>query len=262
MSEWEEFCENMGVNAGDPDDYDRLENYLLNDGPHPRRLSVSDVELDEHLPQLRFATFKEASEWALKNQGRPFTRSSDGTSFVPASPERQEQARSVSSDSDGLSADAWDDEALYHSNPSEFYEKCYENERRTFYPKLRSLAPFWGRRADRGRYTCFMERTFLTRISGKALADLLDLLQRKAVRTERWYGVQRDDHLEHIAKREQSGYAGQPSWLKDKDARYKQAPRRPPEDLKFWRDCAGHVQTEISRRAEGEASTEIVRSEG
>lgn len=79
-SEWEEFCESKGLNAGSEDDYDRLIDSLDEAAPTRRRPLLG---LDDSLSvELRFETFREASQWS-KNNGGAFTRSADGTHFVP-----------------------------------------------------------------------------------------------------------------------------------------------------------------------------------
>lgn len=78
-SEWEEFCESKGLNAGSEDDYDRLIDGL--DESHQRRRPA--LSPDDSLPvNLRFVTFREALQWSKCNGGA-FTRSADGTHFVP-----------------------------------------------------------------------------------------------------------------------------------------------------------------------------------
>ena len=64
-SEWEEFCESKGLNAGSEDDYDSLIDSL--DEPAPRRPRPV-LNLDECRPvELRFATFRVSSCWSKCN---------------------------------------------------------------------------------------------------------------------------------------------------------------------------------------------------
>ncbi|MFA7503600.1 MAG: hypothetical protein WCZ28_02765 [Burkholderiaceae bacterium] len=72
MSDWEEFCESNGWNAGSPEDYDKFLD-SLEDKPRRRR----------DLAVLQFATFDEAKEWAKTNPGKSFTRNPNGPGFIP-----------------------------------------------------------------------------------------------------------------------------------------------------------------------------------
>lgn len=65
MSEWEDFCESNGWNAGVESDYDKF---------------LDSLEGED---ELIFHSFQEASQWSMKNNGAPFTRSPDGKSFIP-----------------------------------------------------------------------------------------------------------------------------------------------------------------------------------
>jgi len=71
MSDWEEFCESNGWNAGSKEDYDKFL-ASLEDSPPRSRSSQG----------LHFATF-EAMAWARSNVGKSFTRHPSGTGFVP-----------------------------------------------------------------------------------------------------------------------------------------------------------------------------------
>jgi hypothetical protein len=72
MSDWEEFCESNGWNAGSSEDYDKFLG-SLEDRPK-RRKDAAD---------LQFATFGEAKAWAKMNTGKSFTRNPNGPGFIP-----------------------------------------------------------------------------------------------------------------------------------------------------------------------------------
>jgi len=84
VSEWEDFCEHMGVNPGCPEDYDRLMDMVEKGGRRKCYNTATDCAEDEseELIELRFSTFREAAEWAKRKKGRSFTRSADGNYFV------------------------------------------------------------------------------------------------------------------------------------------------------------------------------------
>lgn len=72
MSDWEDFCESKGWNAGSSEDYDRFLG------------SMDDKPLRKNrLAFLQFATFEEAKVWAMGNVGKSFTRNPNGPGFVP-----------------------------------------------------------------------------------------------------------------------------------------------------------------------------------
>jgi hypothetical protein len=73
VGDWEKFCESRGMSVGSPDDYDHLIRSLEDRPPRFRR----DVG-------VYFNSFQEAKAWAMRNVGRAFTRSTDGTGFVPS----------------------------------------------------------------------------------------------------------------------------------------------------------------------------------
>lgn len=71
MSDWEEFCESNGWNAGSSEDYDKFLDSLED---RPRRRRGATV--------LQFATFDEAKEWAKVNTGKSFTCNPSGPGFI------------------------------------------------------------------------------------------------------------------------------------------------------------------------------------
>lgn len=74
MSDWEDFCESNGWNAGSPDDYDKFLDSLED---RPQKNSPRN-QVD-----LQFGTFDEAKAWAKSNVGRSFARNPHGQGFVP-----------------------------------------------------------------------------------------------------------------------------------------------------------------------------------
>jgi hypothetical protein len=87
MSEWEEFCEDLGIPPHDPEAFDRvLDSWGLQN-------SSARTPLNVPLDGKRFATFKDAAEWSKQNGGAPFTRSLDGNHFVPCSTSNGRRAR-------------------------------------------------------------------------------------------------------------------------------------------------------------------------
>lgn len=82
MSDWAEFCEVNGWNAGSVDDY---EQFLDSLEEAPTRRAPPGAPLEE---RVHFTTFAAAVAWAKSHPGRAITRSVDGTLFVPLTPRR------------------------------------------------------------------------------------------------------------------------------------------------------------------------------
>lgn len=76
MSEWEDFCESNGWNAGSEGDYDRFLD-SLEDRPVSRGRRGGGF----NFPTV-FETFQEASAWSKDNGGASFTRTADGKYFT------------------------------------------------------------------------------------------------------------------------------------------------------------------------------------
>lgn len=82
MSDWEDFCESNGWNAGSEEDYDKFLDSLED---RPRRRFQPEYSSSESVEGLYFATFQEAVEWAKNNIGKSFTRNPNGSGFIPKS---------------------------------------------------------------------------------------------------------------------------------------------------------------------------------
>lgn len=79
MSDWEDFCDSNGWNIGSEADYDRFLD-SLEDRPARRTRQPGALQNQE---ALYFSSFEEAKQWAMNNIGQSFTRSSDGSGFIP-----------------------------------------------------------------------------------------------------------------------------------------------------------------------------------
>ena len=79
MSDWEEFCDANGWNAGSEDDYDEFLDSLED---LPRKFTYSKIQPRRGGTDY-FSTFEQASQWSKTNGGKAFTRSRDGSGFVP-----------------------------------------------------------------------------------------------------------------------------------------------------------------------------------
>ena len=83
MGDWEKYCDAIGMDMGSSESYDNWIDSLDSD-TRPRRRARST--LSSRTPELKFSTFREASEWSKSNGGKAFTRSPDGLYFVPVPP--------------------------------------------------------------------------------------------------------------------------------------------------------------------------------
>lgn len=79
MSEWEEFCDSNGWNTGSDSDYDKFLNSLEDrqSVALTKRNAVPSQDIEF------FSTYEEAKQWAKNRAGRVFTRSPDGSGFIP-----------------------------------------------------------------------------------------------------------------------------------------------------------------------------------
>lgn len=74
MSDWEEFCEANGWNAGSAEDYDKFLESLEHE---PR--DVHNLNNDND--RLHFDTYENATKWARANPGRTIRRAESGIGF-------------------------------------------------------------------------------------------------------------------------------------------------------------------------------------
>jgi hypothetical protein len=79
MSDWEDFCDSKGWNAGSEADYDRFLDSLED---KPARGAVVRREMGQNHEMIFFSSFEEAKQWAKNNVGQVFTRSADGSGFI------------------------------------------------------------------------------------------------------------------------------------------------------------------------------------
>lgn len=257
MSEWEDFCEHMGVNPGCPDDYDRLMDMVQKGGRGTCYNLVTDGPEDEseELVELRFSTFREAAEWAKRNKGRSFTRSADGNYFVATggavdAPAKGDVPAFCRGDYLPPGANWIPGTFPATAEEEELSSLDYAHKRRTFWPRLRRLAPSVARLEVMGNYSFslsaasfrFRENTLCE------LDELRALLAEVNDRTIRWYTTQREYRLRIIAEREKSGYTKAP-WLKEQDEKFKRYEKIPDEVL-FWEKALSLVEDEQYWRTE------------
>jgi hypothetical protein len=79
MSDWEDFCDSKGWNAGSEADYDSFLD-SLEDEPVRRTLVKREIEPVQDV--TFFSSFEEAKQWAKNNLGQAITRSPDGSGFI------------------------------------------------------------------------------------------------------------------------------------------------------------------------------------
>lgn len=90
MSEWADFCEDMGVDPGSPEDYDRLIDHISgkplarrpSDSPDDNDYAPADKRQLER-QALRFDSREQAEKWSRRNHGRKVVPSIHGPHFVP-----------------------------------------------------------------------------------------------------------------------------------------------------------------------------------
>ena len=80
MSDWEDFCDSKGWSISSEEDYDKFLDSLED---RPARRSVANRQAEN----LYFSSFQEAKQWAMANVGQAFTRSPDGSGFIPKAKE-------------------------------------------------------------------------------------------------------------------------------------------------------------------------------
>src|SRR5574337_1073603 len=254
MSDWEEFCENMGVNPGCPDDYDRLMDGLQSGTWSRCRESAADYAEYEDLEpaEHEFAIFDEAADWARRNAGSLLTRSADGTRFVV------KEAAAAAPKKGGVPAfcrrdylppgTKWVPGTFpVAKEDDELFDLDFEHEQRTFWPRLKKLAPEVVRLAYRNHSWINLHAKSLRfrELAPHELDELEALLTEKLNRGIRWYETQREDKLKRIAERKKSGYAKNDAWLRKRDEMAERRSRTPDEIL-FWEKALELVQEELA----------------
>lgn len=271
MGEYEDLCQQMGLDPSTDEDYDRLSDALVNG----RSIGAQSDPDDEDEPEeILFPTFREASEWSKQHGGKPFTRTADGNYFAPVGSDAAKPLEVATADKGRVQEDpprvskaevraffegkvapgadwlpgTWPRGAS--SDPSHAnFERDQLKEKRLFLPRLAALAPDIARAKRRGRFSTvfmytLMSTTFHQAQSMEQLRQLLYLLEGKLIRAKRWYSTQAAD------QGEDKSYERIPSPLLSRSKLFEHQRQHGvvPEELLFWQGTVEIVRTEIARR--------------
>lgn len=260
MSEWAEFCENMGINPGCPDDYERLLDQLA--GKVPQR-PTGRADDDEYQPsdrlrlereQLRFENREEAVAWSQKHGNRAFVRSIHGPHFVPK--DGVDAPRNLG----GMvqrGVTVWPPKRYPRENPaaSTWVPGSYpttraeeelsaidrENVERTFLPRLRKLAP-WLFRASR-KLDLPLKRDLIVQWAGRPLTQselfaVLTLAENRVAHYEQYFRSQEAARIRPVEQRHEPDH-----WMYRFIQPYNES--NPPRELIFWRAAYDIVMDEL-----------------
>jgi len=269
MGDYEKLCDQMGLNPGSEEDYEKLFKIMVHGRGKERTHSPSFLEGDKPR-ELIFGSFHEACEWSKNHSGSPFTRSADGRYFIPMGSkyadheiesftqvqESELRAFLKGAAAPGVNwlpgtyvgiADAAPNKALFERD--QLLEKQY------FLPRLSALAPRIANEKIKGKYSVvglgkLMSSPFHTAQSLDQVKELLDLLEGKLVRAKRWYATQAAE-MGGDAEFIKNKYQEIPSHfqairkLMDYQAKFGKV----PIELYFWQAAVEVVREEYAVRA-------------
>lgn len=203
MSDWEDFCKEMGADPGSSEDSERMLDLLP--GMPNLKPDYRGSDYSERKPTaLRFGTFQEAAAWAKSGKGRVFTRTSDGKYFVPKEPASTAnetgsadlKPRSVKRmvwPSNEANSSGWLPGSYPRTKEEEkFSAKDSEELRYFFYPTIERLAPHLLRPFNRKSGYLGTPYIIHGRLTNAELIELLSAIEWRLVRCSRWHTSQRD----------------------------------------------------------------------
>jgi hypothetical protein len=260
MSDYEDLCNDMGLDPSSGDDYEILLE-MITEGRRPGCHSVRD-DIDDEVEKLCFKKFQDASDWSKRNNGKPFMRSADGTHFVPKESisvtskniiSRQVQIifKKKHYPEDNPVASTWIPGTYPTTkNEEELSSIDTENRHRNFIPRLNKLSPDISKRASKNFYLTALGNTmflpFHQQQSRSELFQLISLLEEAFMRSQRRHATREDIFLKNFEEKIKRDDM-EPYWSKMPDFEYMHR-RRIPKDVYFWEFCINIVMDELISR--------------
>ena len=264
MSEWADFCEDMGVNPGSPDDYDRLINHISGKPLAPRTSHGRDD--DDYAPSnkrelerlsLRFDTREQAEKWSRRNYGRKFVLSIHGPHFVP---EDGVDAPVANGGFVEIGVTIWPRKPYPLNNPaaatwipgtypttaneSQLSIIDRENDHRRFFPRLRKLSPSIYQACL--KCDIYSLPKWICQVHGQQMTEhhmlqLLGFAEDRIERYERYFRTEIEAYRSPVDQRREPDHEGYIMI----DGSEGDLNRPPSKELVFWRTVYDAVMAEL-----------------